>query len=162
MKKILLLALFLTVFCKAQDTIQYSCGVVMKTEGKTSEILLYESFELHPGNFVKWNSEYDLTFSEYGKYAIEGDTLKLELYSSKNMDLNDTSHCFKVVDSLAASNAKPYQVKYYLISGDNLTFLTLKGKRLKPVKRIYDHSLPRTMGWLFGNGRKYIYRKTEM
>jgi hypothetical protein len=161
MNKFLLLALFLTGFCKAQTT-QYSCGVIMKTEGKTAEVLLYESIELHPGNFIKWNSEYDLTFSEFGKYTIKGDTLMLELYNSKNMDLNSTGQCFKVVDSLVASNAKPYEVKYYLISGDSLTFLTLKGKKLKPAKRIYDDSLPKPFGWLFGNGRKYIYRKTEV
>lgn len=125
-------------------------------------MLLYESIQLHPGNFVKWTSEYDLSWSEYGRYTISGDTLRLDLYDEISMDQNSTSRSFKVADSLAAANVKPYNVKYYLISGDNLQFLTLKNKKLKPVKRIYDSSLPKPLGWLFGNGRKYIYHKTGL
>lgn len=158
MKKKLLLIFFLTGFCKAQTT-QYNCGIIIKTEGKAIQTLLFESIQLHPGNFVKWTNEYDLTWSEYGKYTITGDTLKLDLYESKRMDQNNTSQSFKVVDSLVTINEKPYQVKYYLISGNNLYFMTMKGKKFKPVKRIYDSSLPKPFGWLFGNGRKYFYRK---
>lgn len=162
MKKIILLTLLATCFCKAQDTIQYTCSVVLNKTGNHVNTLLYESMQLHPGNFVKWTNEYDLRCSEYGKYTIKDNMLMLELYNSKAMDENHTGQCFKVVDSLVALHAKPHLIRYYQISGDNLQFLTLKGKKLKPAKRIYDSSLRKPLGWLFGNGRKYIYRKTDL
>lgn len=162
MKKIILLTLLATCFCKAQDTIQYTCSVVLNKTGNHVNTLLYESMQLHPDNFVIWTNEYDLRWSEYGKYTITGDTLRLDLYDGISMNPNSTSQSFRVADSLAAANVKPYEVKYYLMTGENLQFLTLKGKKLKPAKRIYDSSLRRTLGWLFGNGRKYIYRKTDL
>jgi hypothetical protein len=70
----------------AQDTIRYI--------GKLDGLLLYESIELYPDSSFKWTSEYDLSWSEYGKYTLcdnklilifnESDKTKIRSYSIEN------------------------------------------------------------------------------
>lgn len=113
---------------KAQDTIKYVEII--------GDALLYESFELYPDSTFKWTSEYDLTFSEYGKYKINDKILELNYYTgSKNI------------------HSKPTRIERYIIEHDKLVIL----KNSKKIKRRKDPSLRKGLGWLFGH--KYIIRK---
>lgn len=129
---------FLTSWISAQesqDTIRYE-GIV--------SVMLYESIELYSDNSFKWTSEYDLTWSEYGIYKIEEDTLILQYYGFDNIDI-DTS------ESISES---PNKTEYFLIGDNQIYRLNKRGRK---IKRRRDSSFKYKMSGLFGH--KYCFLK---
>lgn len=126
----------------AQDTIRYN-GII-------ADRLLYESIELYPNNTFKWTSEYDLSFSTYGKYHIDDNRLQLNHYINwikpKTMTLSDS----------IATIEKPTESEIYIISDEKMFRTDDRGKK---KRRIRDRSLKTPWSWLIGH--KYVFLKEE-
>ena len=139
--KVLFLALLPSIGF-AQDTIRYN-GII-------ADKLLYESIELYPDNTFKWTSEYDLSFSTYGKYHIDDNRLHLNHYidwiKPKTMTL---------ADSIATLD-QPTESEIFIMSGEKMYRTDDKGKK---KRRIRDQSLKTPWSWLFGH--KYVLLREE-
>jgi len=126
----------------AQDTIRYN-GIIANR-------LLYESIELYPDSTFKWTSEYDLSFSSYGKYYIDDNRLKLDHYidwiKPKTMTL---------ADSIATID-KPTKSDILIMADEKMYRTNDQGKK---KKRVRDRSLKTPLSWLLGH--KYILLKEE-
>jgi len=112
----------------------------------TLGILVYESIELYPNNEFKWTSKYDLSWSEYGKYELDGKKLKLKYYRVGRVD----------IDEIEAQNAKPYEIVHYKMRKDRLYKLS---KIKTKIRRRRDRSFENNWSWLFGH--KYRIRKVS-
>lgn len=97
----------------AQDTIRY----ISKLDG----FLIYDSIELYSDSTFKWTSEYDLSWSEYGKYKLSDQILIL--------NFNETGG---------------NKVKTYIIETDKM-YLTEKGKKATKIK---DKSVKTKWSWI--------------
>ena len=128
---------FLSANMTAQDTIRYF--------GTINGKLLYESIELYPDNTFKWVSEYDLSWSEYGIYKKNSDSLILKYYT-----INDKIDIDKF--------AKPSKKEIFLRANDGLYRLDDKGRKIKKRK---DKSINTRWGWLFGYKYKYKIVKSN-
>ena len=126
----------------AQDTIRYN-GII-------ADRLLYESIELYPDSTFKWTSEYDHSFSSYGKYYIDDNRLKLDHYidwiKPKTMTLADS---IATIEKLTKSDI--------LVMVDERMYRT--DDRRKKKKRVKYRSLKTPLSWLLGH--KYIFLKEE-
>jgi hypothetical protein len=111
----------------AQDTIRYV--------GKLDGFLIYESIELYPDSIFKWTSEYDLSWSEFGKYKLSDQTLTL--------NFNETWG---------------NKVKTYEIENDKMYLLDNKGNK---IERIKDKSVKLKWSWLRNGHHKYYFIKQD-
>jgi hypothetical protein len=111
----------------AQDTIKYV--------GKLDGILIYESIELYSDSTFKWTSEYDLSWSEFGKYNLSEQTLILNFKET-------------------AGN----KVKTYMIENDKMYLIDNKGNK---VKRVKDKSVKLKWSWLKNGRHKFYFIKQD-
>ncbi len=126
----------------AQDTIRYN-GII-------ADKLFYESIELYSDNTFKWTSEYDLSFSSYGKYHIEDNRLQLNHYIDWTKPETMT-----LADSIATID-KPIKSEIFIMNGEKMYRTDDRGKK---KKRIRDRSLETPWSWLFGH--KYVLLKED-
>jgi hypothetical protein len=111
----------------AQDTIRYI--------GKLDNYLIYESIELYSDSTFKWTSEYDLSWSEFGRYKLTDQILIL--------NFNET-----------VGN----KVKTYVIENDKMYVLDNKGKK---TERIKDKSVKTKWSWLRNGRHKFYFIKQD-
>lgn len=107
----------------AQDTIRF----VSKLNG----FLIYESIELYSDSTFKWTSEYDLSWSEFGKYKLSDQILIL--------DFNETGG---------------NKVKTYTIENGKM-YLTDKSD--KKVKKVKDKSVKINGSWIRSGKHDYSF-----
>ncbi|UAB82317.1 hypothetical protein INR76_06035 [Marixanthomonas sp. SCSIO 43207] len=137
--KIIYLSIFLIgTNLYAQDTIVYK-GILRNT-------FLIETIELYSDSTFKWTNEYDLSWSEYGKYKIAENKLILDHYIfsvyPETMSLKDS----------IATLEKPTQTRILEIENNRIYPMSDKGKRITKMK---DPYFRRKWGWLFGNRFEY-------
>lgn len=111
----------------AQDTIKYV--------GKLDGFLIYESIELYSDSTFKWTSEYDLSWSEFGKYKLSDQTLILIF--------NETSG---------------NKVKTYMIENDKMYLVDKSGKKVKKIK---DKSVKFKGCWIRFGKHAYCFYKEK-
>ena len=130
-KKLLTILIFITIgFTSktiAQDTIRYV--------GKLDDFLIYESIELYSDSTFKWTSEYDLSWSEFGKYKLTDQILILNF-----------------------SETWGNKVKTYMIEDDKMYMLDNKGNKLE---RIEDKSIKKKWSWLRNERHKFYFIKQD-
>lgn len=107
----------------AQDTIRYV--------GKLDGFLIYESIELYSDSTLKWTSEYDLSWSEYGKYKLSDQTLILNF------------------DETAGN-----KVKTYTLENDKMYLIDKSGKKVKKIK---DKSVKIKGSWIRFGKHEYCF-----
>ena len=143
MKVIIFLFLILiSTIGAAQDTIRYN-GII-------GDRLLYESIELYPDSTFMWTSEYDLSFSSYGKYEMEKNHLRLNHY----IDLIKPK-TMNIADSIATME-KPIRSETFIMRNEKMYRTDNRGNK---KKRIKDRSLKSSWSWLFGH--KYVLIKED-
>ena len=112
----------------AQDTIKYV--------GKLDGFLIYESIELYSDSTFKWTSEYDLSWSEFGKYKLSDQTLTLNFNESGGN-----------------------KVKTYTIENDKM-YLINNGRKVKKIK---DKSVKSKWSWIrFGKHDYSFYQVKQL
>jgi hypothetical protein len=109
----------------AQDTIKYI--------GKLDGFLIYESIELYSDSTFKWTSEYDLSWSEFGKYKLSDQILIL--------NFNETDG---------------NKVKSYMIENDKMYLIDKSGKKVKKIK---DKSVKFKGSWIRFGKHDYCFYK---
>jgi len=129
-KKLLTILIFIsTGFLSktfAQDTIRYV--------GKLDDFLIYESIELYSDSTFKWTSEYDLSWSEFGKYKLLDQILILNFNESGGN-----------------------KVKTYMIENDKMYLLDNSGRKIKKIK---DKSVKTKRSWIrFGKHDYCFYQE---
>ena len=125
-KRILTILIFITIgFLSksfAQDTIRYV--------GKLDDFLIYESIELYSDSTFKWTSEYDLSWSEFGKYKLSDQILILNFNETRGI-----------------------KVKTYMIENDKM-YLIDKGRKVKKIK---DKSVKSKLSWIRFSNHDYSF-----
>lgn len=117
----------------SQDTIRY-LGFMDK--------LICESIDLYPDTSFKWTSEYDLKWSKYGYFSINGDTLQLDFYKT-------------IKDKRA--NLIITKTSRYLTVDNKMYLLNDKGRAIKKMK---DKSFRTKWSWVsFGRHKYYFLRQ---
>ncbi|OFX87820.1 MAG: hypothetical protein A2W99_16020 [Bacteroidetes bacterium GWF2_33_16] len=87
MKKTLFLIIsFIAINSYSQDTIRFE---KLQSIGKT--YVLISSIELYNDSSFTWTNEHDLSWSEYGLYEVNEDTLILNFYYHDLDDINKDS-----------------------------------------------------------------------
>jgi len=129
-KKLITILIFITFGflskISAQDTIRYV--------GKLDDLLIYESIELYSDSTFKWTSEYDLSWSEYGKYKLSEQKLTLNFNESGEN-----------------------KIKTYEIEKDKMYLLDKNGLKVKKLK---DKSFKTKWSWLkFGKHDYCFYQE---
>ena len=141
MNRLTVFLIILSVFgfqkLSAQDTTRY-LGII-------AEEIVYESFELYPNSKFKWTSEFDLSWSEYGFYEIENDTLTLCFHNSIS------------IEEITSNSAKCSKIMVFIKEANSLIQISPSGKR---ISRIKDKSIRTKWSWLFGHEHKYEIIKT--
>ena len=129
--------LFISINLYSQDIIIYN-GILGK--------LSIETFEFYPDSTFKWTNEYDLMWSDYGKYKIEGNQLILDFYIwityPKTMSLIDSISCVP----------KKFRTKIFEIENNRIYPLNKRGRRITRRKETF---YKRKWAWLLGNKKKY-------
>jgi len=128
----------------AQDTIVY--------KGILRNDFLLETIELYPDRTFKWTNEYDLTWSEYGKYQIADNKLTLNHYI-----FSDYPKTMSLKDSISKIE-KPSQTRIFEIENNRIYPLTKKGKRITKMKDPYYR---RKWSWILGNRFEYKIMRAE-
>ena len=128
----------------AQDTIIYE-GILQKS-------FLIETYELYPDSTFKWTNEYDLIWSEYGKYEIDSNKLVF-----KHFIFSDYPRTMTLPDSISLT-IQPKEIKTYEIEQNRIYPLNEKGKRITKMKNSF---FKRKCGWLLGNRLDYEVKKIE-
>ena len=111
----------------AQDTIKFV--------GKLDGFLIYESIELYSDLTFKWTVDYDLLWSEFGKYKLSEQTLTLHF--------NETGG---------------NKVRTYMIENDKMYLI---GKSGKKVKKIKDKSMKFKGDWIRFGKHHYCFYKVD-
>ncbi|GAB2779636.1 hypothetical protein [Salinimicrobium soli] len=128
----------------AQDTIIY--------QGVLRDNILIETIELYPDSTFKWTNEYDLSWSEYGRYKMTENQLILNHYIiwhyPKTMSLRDSISTIE----------KPMQTRVLEIENNRIYPLSENGKRKTKMK---DPFFKRKWGWLLGNRFDYKIIRTD-
>lgn len=110
----------------AQDTIKYI--------GKLDNYLIYETIELYSDSTFKWTSEYDLSWSEFGKYTLTDQILTLNF-----------------------NEAGGNKVKTYMIGNDKMYLIDKSGNKVKKIK---DKSVKIKVSWIrFGKHDYSFYQE---
>lgn len=129
--------LFISINLYSQDKIIYN--------GISGDFLI-ETFEFYPDSTFKWTSEYDLKWSDYGKYKIEKNKLTLDFYIwmiyPETMSLIDSISCIP----------KKFRTKNFELEDNRIYTLNKKGRR---ITRKNEGFFRRKWAWLFGNKKKY-------
>ena len=128
----------------AQDTLVY--------QGVLRDDFLIETIELYPDSTFKWTNEYDLTWSEYGRYKIADNKLTLNHFI-----FSDYPETMSLKDSISTIE-KPTQTRILEIDGNRIYPLTEKGKRKTKME---DPFFRRKWGWLLGNRFEYKIMRTK-
>lgn len=126
--------ILITNIALSQDTIRY-IGFLDK--------LIYESIDLYPDNTFKWTSEYDLSWSEFGYYKINKDTLQLDFYGNL---------------IIRQENKIPQKTNRYLIETKKLYLLNDNNR---PIKRKKDKSIKTNWSWLYCGRYDYYFLKQD-
>lgn len=128
----------------AQDTIVY--------KGILRGDFLLETIKLYPDSTFKWTNEYDLTWSEYGKYKIAENKLVL-----KHFIFSEYPETMSLKDSISQIE-KPSKTRIFKIENNRIYPITEKGKRITKIKDPYYR---RKWGWLLGNRFEYKIMRAE-
>lgn len=139
---ILLFLILLSQKIYSQDTINY----VGYLKGR----VVLESFEFFEDKTYKWTNEFDLLWSEYGKYSIESNRLILESYIYEKYPKTMT-----LKDSIEKTD-KVIRKRVYELESDRLFLLDNNGNRILRTK---DTFIRRRWDWLRFRGFEYIIKR---
>ena len=149
MKKISLQILFTVILVfgmegRAQDTVVY--------KGILRGDFLIETIKLYPDSTFEWTNEYDLTWSQYGKYKLVDNKLILDFYI-----FSDYPETMSLKDSISYI-AEKSESRRYEIENNRIYPLTDQGKR---ITKMEDPYFRRKWGWLLGNRFEYKISRTD-